>query len=372
MNFYLQKLKLRIILLPFSYLYGFITFFRNKLYDRKVISACSYDLPVISIGNLSVGGTGKSPHIEYLIRLIQSSLPGVEIGVISRGYKRKTKGFVMAGDDSGVYQVGDEPLQFINKFPDLTVAVCESRCTAISQMINYWQSSTGKKHSERNVVLLDDAYQHRAVRAGLSIMLTDYNNLFYEDFVLPAGTLREFRCGYKRADIIIITKVPKVLNAREREIIINKINPLSRQKVYFSFINYSSLKSLNNDDSKIELSLQNRFDAILLFTGIAKPYPLLEKLKNNCTNLSHLKFNDHHFYSEKDLEKIQKTFLALKGDNKIIITTEKDSMRLKQPQLMEKLINLPVYFIPVEVDFAENEKKMFNKYVLDFILRNNS
>jgi tetraacyldisaccharide 4'-kinase len=356
---------IKFLLFPFSLIYGVVTYIRNKLYDRKIFKSCSFDVPVISIGNLSVGGTGKTPLIEYLINFIQKSEEvksqneEIRIATLSRGYKRKSKGFVIVKDDSDVEQFGDEPLQFKRKFPNVTVAVDKNRVHGIKSILNNYL--TAKNY----VILLDDAFQHRRVKPGLSILLTEYNNQFYKDHVMPAGRLREFRSGYKRADIIIITKTPENINANIRQNIIYNIKPLAHQKVYFSFVKYSPIKILNPSlPSDIR-----PLNSVLLFAGIANPKLLEEKVKEICTDIYTVYFNDHHYYSMDDILKIKNKFEKIAGDNKIIITTEKDSMRLNKTEFYDILKNLPIYYLPVEVEFHKEDKLHFDALILNYIVK---
>ncbi len=328
-------------------------FIRNKLYDWKVLTSCSFEIPVISIGNLTTGGTGKTPHTEYLVRLLQNKY---NIAMLSRGYKRKSKGFIKATVNSTIDEIGDEPLQCKKKFESITVAVDENRCNGIKEIIN--------NDKNINIILLDDAYQHRAVKPGLSILLTDYFNLFYKNYLLPTGTLREFRFGYKRADIIIVTKTPRTFSPIIRQTLIDEIKLKPYQKIYFSFIKYDSFISLNPLNNEV---FKNKYFYILLFAGIANPYPLEDKLKDICSDLTKVYFNDHHNYTVEDIFKIKEKFLNLPGYNKVIVTTEKDAMRLSKPELFEIIKNLPVFYIPIEIDFHKKDKLLFDEQILEFV-----
>lgn len=314
---------LRNIFFPFVPVYYLATWVRNKLYDLNIKKSKSYNLPVICVGNLSVGGTGKTPMIEYLIRLLKEEH---KIATLSRGYKRKTKGFQIANETSSAQTIGDEPFQFYNKFKDdVLVAVDSNRQRGIEAIL--------KADSLINVVLLDDAFQHRRVKARLNILLTTYNDLYINDFVLPTGNLREPRHGANRAQIIMVTKCPENLNETEKEIIIKELKPKPYQHVFFSSIKYantviSELKSKNVRDL-------NNFT---LVTGIANAKPLADYLTEKELDFEHLNFKDHHDFSEKEISVLEQ--------QELIITTEKDFMRLKNHKsLQDKLFYLPIEMV---------------------------
>src|ERR1019366_10335126 len=337
---------LKIILFPLSIIYGAILFLRNKLYDWGIFSSTEFQIPIISVGNLSVGGTGKTPHIEYLIRLLS---PEFEIATLSRGYGRATKGFIIADLQSTTSDIGDEPLQFKTKYKNIHIAVDANRVRGIKQIVENFPSIQS--------VLLDDAFQHRAVQAGLSIVLTDFGNLYLNDYVVPTGTLREFRSGIKRADIIIVTKCPKILVPIERKRLIKEMNPLPHQTIYFSFIKYGEFLLLNSEKknpfSKSYYAEHNY--SILLLTGIANTQPLEHYLRTKVKNVFPLKFPDHHQFTKSDLGLVQKTFHSISSENKIILTTEKDAMRLKLPEFSAILDTLPIFYMPIEIDFYEQD-----------------
>lgn len=357
-NLYFYPVALiRIILFPFSLLYGMITFVRNKLFDWNILSSKSFDLPIISIGNLSTGGTGKTPHVEYLIRLLQDEY---KIATLSRGYKRKTSGFFLANDTTTVEDVGDEPFQFKAKFPKIEVAVDEKRVHGVESLL--------KEKPQTNLILLDDAFQHRYIKPGLSILLTDFFNLYTHDFVVPSGSLREFRNGAKRADIILVTKSPKVLSPLTRRNIKSKINPKDSQHVLFSFIKHGELNQIPGVDFGPDN--QSHFSSILMVAGIANPYPLEMKLKERCTKLEKFTFPDHHQFTEKDIDKVIEKFDSIFAKNKIIVTTEKDMGRLIQPALLEKIKSLPICYMPIEVMIHKDDREDFNKKIIDYAKKN--
>lgn len=353
---------LKALAFPLAILYGIITWLRNKLFDFGIFRSQEFPLPVISVGNLSAGGTGKSPHIEYLIRLLS---PKYKIATLSRGYGRSTPGFLEAGETSTAAEIGDEPLQFSKKFGnDIIVAVDRKRAHGIKKLMEL--------HPDLEVILLDDAFQHRAVRPGFSIVLTDYNNIYLHDHMLPTGTLREFRQGIKRADVIIVTKVPADLSPIEKRRLLKEINPRPYQQVYFSSIVYGGFVPLTKA-AAAALPNSNTINdtfSIVLLTGIANPKPLEDHLLRQTKNIIPVRFSDHHEYSAADLAKLQKIFDNIATENKIILTTEKDAMRLQKPQLAEMLEKLPVFYIPIEVRFHNKDADEFDKLILDHVRAN--
>jgi len=326
---------------------------RNLLFNISVLKQWQGPLPTICVGNLSVGGTGKTPHVEYLVRLLSSS---INTATLSRGYKRRTKGFILAENSSSSVEIGDEPKQYKTKFPDLTVAVCEDRCKGVEKIMELIPGT--------GCIILDDAFQHRAIKAGLNILLTDYNKLFIKDHVVPSGTLREFKCGAARADIIIVTKCPPTISDEVRKIIIAKINPNKNQHLFFSLVIYGPLVKLN--DPEIEGNLTN-YQSALLFSGIANIQPLKEYLLNKKYLLNSLQFSDHHQFSEQDLIKVRESFNNIADRNALIITTEKDAMRIETQKQQEMLKDLPVYYMPIYVEFFPSDKEMFNQIILNYV-----
>ena len=347
---------LQFILLPVSLCYGLAMQVRNWLFDIHVLPSKHFDRPLISVGNLTFGGTGKTPHIEYLIRLLT---PGKFLATLSRGYGRKSNGFILASKRSNVKYIGDEPLQFLKKFEAVKVAVDEKRSRGISLLL--------KKYPELDVILLDDAFQHRYVHPGLSILLTDYHRLYSEDLILPSGTLREFRTGAKRADIIVVTKTPKIFSPITRRRIIEDLKPGSKQHIYFSYIKYVDPVPVFDT---LNLTFPAKVTNILLFTGIANDYPLREHLERMCSELVVVKFADHHPYTVKDIEEITRKYHDLPTQKKIIVTTEKDVMRLKTPELSHYLKNLPLFCLPMEIDFHGADKENFDNEILHYVEKN--
>lgn len=340
----------RYLLFPFSLIYGGMVWLRNWLYDKKILKAASFNFPIICVGNIAVGGTGKTPMTEYLIRLLQNSF---NTATLSRGYKRKTKGFAIARAGTTALEIGDEPMQFFNKFLGITVAVGEERLVAIPQLLH--------DKPETALIILDDGFQHRPVKAGLNIVLTAYNNLFTRDLMLPSGDLRDVRASMKRANIIVVTKCKADLTAAEKDSIIKEIRPLPHQTVFFTTIVYGKPYHLFTK----EQATVNAATHILLICGIANPKPLKDYLAANAHSYDLLRYADHHIFNMDDLADIKKQFGKIPGNDKMILTTEKDAVRLVK--FADDLKDYPVYALPIEHSFLFNEGPVFNKLVLNFI-----
>jgi len=353
---------LKFLLIPVSWLYGLVIALRNFCYDKNIFKSVSFPLPVINVGNLTMGGTGKTPHIEYLIRLLKENF---RIATLSRGYGRKTQGFMLVSNPSGTSMVGDEPMQYHSKFPDITVSVGEDRVAAIENLV--------KLMPKPEVILMDDAYQHRAVKPGLNILLLEHDGVMKKDYLLPSGTLREWKKGMKRADIIIISKCPEILVPIERKRLAEHIELLPQQKLFFSFFRYGDIVRLNNKQGNMLIGTNYYFEkrfTILLVTGIANPSGLAEYLKRKTDKLETIVFRDHHEFTVDDLRSITETFNNIANANKIIVTTEKDAMRLRNPELEEASKGLPIFYLPVEVVFHQNDKEQFDKMVLNYARQN--
>jgi len=325
----------RFLLFPLSLLYGFIMFFRNFLYDKRILKSYKAPIPIIAVGNLSVGGTGKSPQIEYLIRLLSKKY----IAVLSRGYKRKSKGFVLADSTAKVEDLGDEPFQFFCKFPTINVAVDTNRTRGIKNLLQL--------KNPPKIILLDDAFQHRKVQATIYILLTAYNDLYVDDFVLPVGNLRESKNGVKRADVVVVTKCPKNMSNEEKECIKNKLSLKNNQKLFFTTINYGDFVFSANSRLKIS-EIKDREKVIL--AGIAKPDLFFNFLKNKNDIL--LKYSDHHNFSEHDIR-----FIKQKAKGKIIVTTEKDYVRIREKFSADQL-----FYLPIKSHFLEGQNA-FNQLI---------
>lgn len=340
-----------ILLVPFSWMYKAGAYFYHSLYNLKILKSVKPSVPTICVGNLSVGGTGKSPMTELLVSLLKDKF---RVAIVSRGYKRKTKGFYIAQAKSTANEIGDEPMQFRTKFPDITVAVGEQRVDAIQQLMN--------EQPQTEVVILDDALQHRAVDAGLNILLTEYSNLFVNDWYLPAGSLRDLKSNYKRADLIVVTKCPPDISETDQTAIRKLINPSISQKIFFAAYGYSDLKNIVTTESR---SLDGEL-SVLLVTGIANPNPLLSYLKLRKVTFQHTRYNDHHHFTKQDIEEIISSYNAINSSNKIILTTEKDAMRLCS---WEQLLSIPVFAIPVQHQFLFGGENEFNKIVLKYVFK---
>jgi tetraacyldisaccharide 4'-kinase len=351
--------NIRIILLfPLSILYGLILGIRNFLFDKNIFHSQTFSFPVISIGNLNLGGVGKTPHIEYLINLLKNDY---NIATLSRGYKRKTKGFVIANAKSSVEDIGDEPLQFKHKFKNIVVAVDEKRVNGIIKI--------KELKPETNLILLDDAYQHRKVQPGFNILVTDYNKMYTSDYVFPSGELREFRSGSDRADIIIVSKTKKDLSLSDKNKVIKVLKPKFYQKVYFTYIEYGGLIPFTTKSKELLHNFDKTY-SILLFTGISNAIPLKNKLEKEYSSLTHIKFPDHHNFNLSDINQIKERFIVMKENNKIIITTEKDIMRLSLPKNLAEIQDIPIFYIPIEIKFHGNDKTEFDTQILDYVKTN--
>lgn len=328
---------LRKLLFPFAILYGLVTAIRNFLYDKQIFRSARFDIPVIAVGNLSVGGTGKSPQVEYLIRLLSADY---KVAVLSRGYKRTTKGFVLADDTATAETLGDEPYQFHRKFPEILVAVDANRINGIKQLLQH----------KPDVVLLDDAFQHRKVKAGCYILLTAYNDLYADDFILPMGNLRESRNGAKRADVIIVTKCPDNLSGPEQGEIRDKLALRPHQQLFFTFIDYDNF--VFGENGKLPVS-EIRGQHKVLLAGIAKPKPFFSHLRHEKDIV--LEFPDHHAFEEKEI-----ALIVEKANGHKIITTEKDYVRLKD----RNIANL--FYLPIRSSFISGSEH-FNQTILDYV-----
>ena len=346
-NFFLKSF--RILLLPFALLYWLGISIRNWCYNKKLLKSSGFGLPVICVGNLSVGGTGKSPMVEYLVLKLKDKF---KVATVSRGYKRKTKGYALAHGNTTALEIGDEPMQFHLKFPDVPVAVGEERLVAIPQLLH--------DRPDTQAIILDDAFQHRAVKAGLNILLTEYNNLFTKDFYLPTGDLRDLKSSYKRAEIIVVTKCKPDLTETEKQKVIKEIKPLSHQYTFFTAIEYGQLYHISNGGVLIHEAKTE----VLLVTGIANPRPLKKMLEEHSNSYHMLQYSDHHIFSIDDLNEIKKRFDRIETKNKIILTTEKDAVRLAK---FPEIAAWPFFVIPVRHHFLFEEGEEFDKLVIDFI-----
>ena len=352
MNFNNIFLKsFRVLLLPFAILYGWIVSLRNWMYNKQYFKSVQFNVPMICIGNLSLGGTGKSPMVEHLLALLSDNY---KVATLSRGYKRKTKGYALAGENTTALEIGDEPMQFHIKYPKVSVAVGERRIEAIPQLI--------QDVPNLQAVILDDAFQHREILAGFNILLTDFNNLYCDDIFFPTGDLRDERKSAKRADIIVVTKCPANLSLEERDEIIEKLYPAQHQSIFFTCIAYETPYHIYNPSEQWVLTMR---DEVLLVCGIANPLPLKEYLHENTHTYYQISYSDHHIFSIEDLNEIKDKFDQITSKSKLILTTEKDAVRLVK--YTEELHDIPLYVLPIKPHFLFNAEEAFNKLVTDYL-----
>ncbi|ALL08168.1 tetraacyldisaccharide 4'-kinase [Pedobacter sp. PACM 27299] len=342
---------LRYLLFPFSILYGIVVFVRNKLYDIGVFKATGFDIPVICVGNLVVGGSGKSPVTEYLVRLF----PNRKIAILSRGYGRKTKGFILADDQATAETIGDEPMQFYRKFPQVTVAVCEDRVLG-----------AGRLQQHHDLIILDDAYQHRAISAGFNILLFEFEKLLKPQFLLPTGNLRESFSGYKRAQSILITKSPDNIKPDETSKCLDKFEDHWQKEAVFSSLIYQDLVPLISGENQICKSITQE-TTVFLLTGIANPKPLLQYLGKYTAKIRHHDYPDHYRFTEGNINDLVAAFNSEPATEKIIITTEKDAQRLLGGTLKELLLNLPIFYLPVKIGLSAKDKIIFDQKIIAYV-----
>jgi tetraacyldisaccharide 4'-kinase len=345
-----------LIFAPFSLIYAIILRIRNVLFDRKILKSHSFPFPLICVGNLSTGGTGKTPHCEYLIRLLSEQ--GFVPAYLSRGYRRKSKGFVLAEKTLKPADIGDEAFQIHMKFPDMPLAVSENRKEGIRKMLNLFD--------DIDVLILDDAFQHRRIHAGLNILLSTFEKPFFKDFILPSGNLRDNRSSAKRADLIVFTKSPVSLSEYQKSIFRKKVRDSLKKELFFSYIQYLHICNMHYEP--VDFHIQE-FD-ILLFTGIANPVPLHNHLRQNAKSIRLLRFPDHYEYQEKDTDKIIRVFQNMDSARKIILTTEKDISRIKMSSIEARFNTLDVYFISLKVCFDSDQKVNFDTKILNYVRKN--
>ncbi|KGE87745.1 MAG: tetraacyldisaccharide 4'-kinase [Phaeodactylibacter xiamenensis] len=350
----IQKQLVQILLAPFSLLYGIGVSVRDFLYKQGLLKGVEFNLPVISVGNLSVGGAGKSPHIEYLIRLLKDY---IDIATLSRGYGRKTKGYLEVHADMTAEQAGDEPLQFKRKFPEIMVTVCESRTFAIPKIM--------MARPETKAILLDDAFQHRSVKPGMNILLTEYSHPFTRDYLLPAGRLREWRSAYERADIIIVSKCPPQLSEEERQAFTAEISPLPHQKLYFSYYDYGQPYFILNPRYRLEFTPELE---VLLISAIARTDYLQAYLEEQVEHIKAMEYEDHHYFTKYDVGQLKANFDRMETNRKVILTTEKDAMRLQLHHQYIKEHQLPVFALPVQVRFHFGQAADFDETIQQYLL----
>jgi tetraacyldisaccharide 4'-kinase len=376
-------IKINEWLLPLSWLYGLGVSIRNRCFELGILKEKSFDIPVISVGNITVGGSGKTPHVEYLVRLLRQY---VQVGVLSRGYKRKSRGYVLAEDDTPMKSIGDEPFQMKRKFPDAYIAVDKNRCRGIERLTH------DEKTKDVDVILLDDAFQHRYVKPGINILLVDYHRLIIYDKLLPAGRLREPLSGKNRADMVIVTKCPKDLKPMEYRVLTKVLNLFPYQQLYFTSIDYAKLRpvfaspakghendntSMSDKDRKEDLSESSmKFNAedlrgkhVLLLTGIASPEQMENDLKSYCLSITPLRYGDHHNFNERDAARINAAFEQM-AEPKIIVTTEKDAVRLLNVTGLTQQVKDNLFALPITISFMLDQKEIFNQNIISYVRKN--
>jgi tetraacyldisaccharide 4'-kinase len=351
-----------ILLYPFSLIYGAITAIRNFLYNTGILPHHEFNLPVICVGNITIGGTGKTPHTEYLIELLSRNS---RVATLSRGYKRKSSGFRIASPGSDVSEIGDEPMQIFRKFPGITVAVDRKRVNGVK--------SIKKEKPDTDVIILDDGFQHRSITPGFTILLTDFNRLMIKDDLLPYGKLRESVTNMTRADIIIITKCPENISPIQRRIIVKEINKSAYQNLYFTSLEYKDPLPVFAGPPEAELAMDKQLKerrGIVMLTGIANPATLKDYLSDYFKEIIHLRFPDHHKFTDKDIVRLSGALEGLSTSEKYIITTEKDSVRLREFTNIAELIRTSAFYVPIGIKFLNNDKDEFDNLILDYVRKN--
>ncbi len=354
---------IKLFLYPLSILYGIVVSIRNFMFNTKLLHSQEFDQPVISVGNITVGGTGKTPHTEYLIRLLSDEF---KVATLSRGYKRKTSGFIFADDTASSISIGDEPMQMKNKFPNIQVAVDEKRVRGIKLLFSQ------EDDRKPDIILLDDAFQHRYVKPGINIALIDYNRPVGEDQLLPVGRLRESTSALRRAGIIIITKCPPKIKPIDRRIFSKELNIRPYQNLFFTTLEYGNITPAYPDTSTIINNLEEMSHyASLLITGIANPALLEKYVMEKIPATEILNFPDHHTFTGNDMKNILERFYSIQNFKKIIITTEKDVMRFRDIAFPDELKPY-LYYIPLKIRFLDNEEKQFDRKILNYVRENKS
>lgn len=345
---------IRILLAPLALIYGLGVSLRNILYDSKILRSVSFSIPVIGMGNLSMGGSGKTPHVEYLIRMLKEN---IHIATLSRGYGRKSRGFGIVNRRDNALHRGDEPVQFKRKYPDITVAVAENRALGVPKLL--------QNQPQVECILLDDAYQHRGIAPGIQILLTEYKKPYFSDFLLPSGRLREWRNGSKRADIIIVTKCPDHPESIDRDRFEQNLNIQDHQQLYFSYYRYGSPYSFFEPTHRLDLHPEME---VLLVSGIARPSYLEDYVEEKVGEVHSLTFEDHHRYTKQDAGQMIKMYKQLEASSGLVLTTEKDATRLEEHFSFFKEEQLPLFILPVAVDFHFGQKEEFDQTIRNFLL----
>jgi len=347
-------------LAPFTFIYKIVTGMRNKLFDWKILPSEEFDIPVISVGNLTVGGTGKTPHTEYLINLLKDKY---KVALLSRGYKRKSKGFRLATSASTAKEIGDEPYQIKAKYPNIHVAVDADRRHGIHSLCERDVSK------DVEVILLDDAFQHRYVTPGINIVLMDYNRPIYEDAMMPTGMLREPTSSLHRAHAIIVTKCPEDIKPIDFRVVSKHLDLRPYQRLYFTTFSYGDMRAFHTPHTTRALATLSEHTHILLITGIASAAPLVEKLREHTGHIIHMEYGDHHNFTHAELQAMCKTYAAIDATDKLIITTEKDAARLSAYTL-DDTITKNLYILPIKVEFLQEQQQSFDNYITDYVSKN--
>jgi len=358
----LKNQFIHIILYPFAVFYGLAVGIRNWLYDRGIFHSTAFSIPIIGVGNLSVGGTGKTPHTEFILSYVQDEW---KTAFLSRGYKRKTKGFFLADEKSTYQTIGDEPYQIYRKFPKVIVAVDEKRVDGVMKL--------QKQFPDLQLVVMDDAFQHRQIKIGLTILLTDYFHLYTRDRLLPTGTLREQKSGSKRADIVIVTKCPPDLKPIDMRLVEKELNLTGRQQLFFSTYEYEEIVPVFPEKEEKKYSLQQineKNGSLLIVTGIASPEKMIEYLRQFSNLIESLIFPDHHDFSKKDIEKMEQKFAQLPANEKIVIVTEKDAVRLLNNAFLSEFLKSKIYYLPIKVKILNHQEDSFIQKIKNYVRKN--
>jgi tetraacyldisaccharide 4'-kinase len=350
-----------ILLYPLSLLYGLITTIRNFSYDTGILKTVEFAFPVICVGNITVGGTGKTPHTEYIAALLKQNF---KVATLSRGYKRETNNFRIATQSTQVWEIGDEPLQIARNFPDILVTVDKNRVHGVNQIL--------QEFPETEVIILDDGFQHRRITPGFSILLSDFERLFIRDHMLPYGNLRESKGNMRRADMILVTKSPENISPIHRRLIVKEINKSPYQNLYFTTFIYKLPIPVFEASSEVSPPdiLKCADCGIVLITGIANPRTLKEYLQKSYNEITHLSFPDHHNFTEKDLMSLSSAYNNLKSATRYIFTTEKDAVRLREFTNIAEPIKSAFFYIPIGIHFLNNDKDEFDNLIIDYVRKN--
>ena len=355
-----SPLKRHWALAPISFIYQAVVGVRNKFFDWKILPSEEFEIPIISVGNLTVGGTGKTPHTEYLIKLLKGNH---RVALLSRGYKRKSKGYQLATPESSAEQIGDEPYQVNVKYPDIYVAVDADRRNGIHKLCE------GPVSKDVEVVLLDDAFQHRYVKPGLNIVLMDYNRPIYEDALMPVGMLREPLSSLHRAHVVIVTKCPGDIKPIDFRVVTKNLDLRPYQRLFFTTFSYGDMMAFDDSNRRKPLSALTSTTHVLLVTGIASATPLVEKVREYTSHITHMEYGDHHDFSQEELDEISKVYASIDVADKLIITTEKDAARLSTYSI-DETVTKNLYVLPIEVEFLQEQQESFNNYIIDYVSKN--